>query len=145
MPRIRFRWILQRFVIPLLQSFIFTQCRHVISFLFRTKYSICKCMNFLLPACSCIYSIWYEFPLKIFSLSSLGGARRHGGQFSNLREDKENIPHEVRQQFIWQVFIEASCLLKMKSNYISDSHLTSLCGKMVMSLVKISINKRYMF
>merc|ERR1719422_2768460 len=26
--------------------------------------------------------------------SSLGGARRHGGQFSNLREDKENIPHE---------------------------------------------------
>ena len=31
----------------------------------------------------------------MFSLSSLGGARRHGGQFSNLREDKENIPHEV--------------------------------------------------
>ena len=33
--------------------------------------------------------------IKIFLLSSLGGARRHGGQFSNLREDKENIPHEV--------------------------------------------------
>jgi len=30
--------------------------------------------------------------------SSLGGARRHGGQFSNLREDKENIPHEEEDE-----------------------------------------------
>jgi len=30
--------------------------------------------------------------------SSLGGARRHGGQFSNLREDKENIPHESEDE-----------------------------------------------
>merc|ERR1719341_1826210 len=29
---------------------------------------------------------------------SLGGARRHGGQFSNLREDKENIPHEEEDE-----------------------------------------------
>ena len=60
-----------------------------------SSYSLCwdkqhftKCMNSVSPAyIDCIALSTY--------FSSLGGARRHGGQFSNLREDKENIPHEV--------------------------------------------------
>ena len=69
--------------------------------LFGIKHS---CVNFTKGMIPFLLNILYQMiysqyqdisknPIKIFS--SLGGARRHGGQFSNLREDKENIPHEV--------------------------------------------------
>ena len=126
MPRIRFRWILQRFVIPLLQRFsFFTQCHNFMCFLLGTKYSICKCMNFLLLL-HIFHLIWISSD-NIFLIQPRWSSK---AWWSVLQPEGGQGKHSpwgetIFKQFIRQVIyrrtvcnrqIETSCLLKIESH-----------------------------
>ena len=130
MPRIRFRWILQRFVIPLPVSefFFFAQCQRVISFLLGTKYSICKCMNFLLLL-HIFHLIWISSD-NIFLIQPRWSSKAWWSVLQPKGGQGKHSPwgETIFKQFIRQVIyrrtacnkqIEASCFLKIESDYIT--------------------------
>ena len=130
MPRIRFRWILQRFVIPLPVSefFFFAQCQRVISFLLGTKYSICKCMNFLLLL-HIFHLIWISSE-NIFLIQPRWSSKAWWSVLQPKGGQGKHSPwgETIFKQFIRQVIyrrtacnkqIEASCFLKIESDYIA--------------------------
>ena len=146
MPRIRFRWIFRHSTASAFFFFYTMSSFHVFSF--RDKVLDLQMHELSSPSVllHIFHLIWISSE-NIFLIQPRWSSKAWWSVLQPKGGQGKHSPwgETIFKQLIWQVFIKAPCILKIESDYISDSHLTSPCGKIVMNLVKISINKRYMF